>query len=203
MKVLRQCLQDWGMSLCGFFLLAGCGSVSPTHFYQLSSLPYLSTEEGQALVEKHDVVGIGPVDIPSYVDRTQLVIRAGETKLERLEFDRWAEPLSHNLMRVLVENVSQLLSRRRVTVLGWDDGLSLDYRIRIEFTQFDFTKTGNVSLVARWIISGKDSQETLAIKTSRFTSSGIPGDYSSLVLEMSGHVESLSREIANALTSHL
>ena len=155
MKVLRQCLWNWMVCVSGCMFLAGCGSTSPTHFYQLSSLPYAPTEEEDPRVERQGVVGIGPVEIPSYVDRTQIVVRAGETKLERLEFDHWAEPLSHNLTRVLVENLSQLLADQEVTVVRWDEGLTLDHRVRIEFTQFDFTKTGDVSLVARWIISGE------------------------------------------------
>ena len=186
-----------------FVVLSGCGSAPPIHFYQLSALPYSGTEESSSDVDQKKIVGIGPVEIPSYVDRVHMVIRRGETELELLEFDRWAEPLQRNLTRVLVDNLSQLLASDGATVLKWDEGLPLDYRVRIEVTQLDFTKAGNVSLVTRWIILRKDSQETLAIKTSRFTSSGTPGDYSSLVSEMSRHVESLSREIAESLTSLL
>lgn len=180
-------------------MFIGCGSTPPTRFYQLHATTDQDFESYRGNGTR-TIVGVGPVEIPSYVDRDQMVIRAGEAEVELLEFDRWAEPLSQNLTRVLIENISQFLSDRGATVVRWDDGLSLDYRARIELLQFDFTKTGNVSLVARWILSGKDRQEPLVVKTSRFISVGIPDDYTSLVSEMSRHVESLSREITNTLS---
>ncbi len=201
MNRLRRCLRNCGLGLCGLVLLVGCGSTSPVHYYQLSAMPYSATEETSSRVEKRSVVGIGPVDIPSYVDRSHLVIRAGETELELQESDRWAEPLQRNLTRVLIDNLSQALASDGIHVLRWDEGLPLDYRVRIEFTKLDFSKTGEVSLVARWIISGEDGQEALAIHTSRFHTSSIPGDYRTLVSEMSRHVEALSREIAIALSA--
>ena len=198
MKVLRRFPLHWGMwfYVLGFF--TGCGSAHPVHFYQLSALPYVELDDRPVTVGKEKVVGVGPIDIPSYVDRAHLVIRAGQTELEVREFDRWAEPLERNLRRVLLDNLSQLLAVRGATAVGWDEGLSIDYRVRIEFTQLDFMKTGEVSLTARWFILEKDSQDARVIKTSRFTGSGISGDYGSLVFEMSQHVESLSREMASA-----
>ena len=203
MKIDRRSRRCWIVWLCGLAFLTGCGSAPPVHFYQLNALPYSGVDESSSHVDKEYFIGIGPVDIPSYVDRVHMVIRAGETELQLLEFDRWAEPLQKNLSRVLVDNLSQLLESHGATVLRWDEGLPLDYRVRIEVMQLDFTNTGDVSLIARWIMLEKEEKEPLVIQTSRFTGSSIPGDYSSLVAEMSRHVESLSREIAEALTAHL
>ncbi len=200
MNRIRGSLRNWGLGLCGLVCLAGCGSTAPIHYYQLSAMPYSESEETPSRAEKGPVVGIGPVDIPSYVDRAHLVIRTGETELELLESDRWAEPLQRNLTRVLIDNLSQELASDGINVLRWDEGLSLDYRVRIEFTQLDFSKTGEVSLVARWFVSGEDGHEALTIQTTRLHTSSIPEDYSSLVAEMSRHVESLSREVSNALS---
>ncbi|MGB0908866.1 MAG: PqiC family protein [Nitrospirales bacterium] len=198
---LRRGLRNWGLGLCGFAFILGCGSTSPVQYYQLSAMPNSVTEETSPRAEKGTVVGIGPIDIPSYVDRAHLVIRTDISQLEVLESDRWAEPLQKNLARVLIDNLSQELASHGINVLRWDEGLPNDYRVRVEFTQFDILKTGEVSLVARWIIFGKDGQEALIIKTSRFHTSSVPGDYRSLVSEMSRHVESLSQEIANALSA--
>ena len=202
MNRFRRGLRHCELSLCGLVLFAGCGSTAPIHYYQLSAIPYSETEETSVRADKGAVVGIGPVDIASYVDRAHLVIRAGATELALLESSRWAEPLQQNLTRVLIDNLSQALVNDGATVVRWDDGILLDYRVRIEFTKFDFSKTGEVSLVARWVISGQDSQEALTIKTSRFHSVGIPGDYGFLVSEMSGHVESLSQEISRTLSDN-
>lgn len=181
-------------------MLMGCGSTPSTRYYQLHAASAYDSGSDRTGDKAKTIVGVGPVEIPSYVDRTQMVIRVGETEVERLEFERWAEPLEQNLTRVLIENISQLLSSRGFTIVRWDDELSLDSRVRVEVTKFDMTITGDVSLLVRWILSGKDGQEPLAIRISRLSSSGIPGDYVSLVSEMSKHIESVSREIANALS---
>ena len=188
------------LAVVGLMACSACGTTAPTRYYQLSAV---SNNAGFTHAESKKaatLVGIGPVEVPAYVDRDNMVIHANQTELELLQFDRWAEPLTHNLSRVLVENVSEHLTNLGVTVVRWDDGLPVNYRFQVEFTRFDIMKEGKVSLVARWILFATDNQETLAIKTSRFSGSGTPENYGSLVSEMSRHVASLSREMAETLS---
>ena len=62
-------------------------------------------------------VGIGPVTLPQYLDRPQIVERTGPNSLKIAEFDRWAEPLNNTVPRILVQNISQLLQSDRVYAL--------------------------------------------------------------------------------------
>ena len=200
MKHICDTLHLCVITVVGMLMSSACGTTTPTQYYQLSAasdnagIPQAESKKATILV------GIGPVEVPAYVDRDNMVLHVNKAELELLEFDRWAEPLSHNLSRVLVENVSRHLAHQGVTVVRWDDGLPVNYRLQVEFTRFDLMREGNVSLVARWILFATESQETLAIQTSRFSGSGNPHDYGSLVSEMSRHVESLSREMAETLS---
>ena len=184
-------------------LMAGCGSSPPTKFYQLSSLQGSADQPGTSIDQQRVMIGIGPVEIPRYVDRPQLVIRSNQNELHLSEFNRWAEPLQTNITRVLVDNLSQSLAPDRVAVFSWDGLLSLDYQVRVEVTKFDFEKTGDVSLAARWTIVGEDGQKLHALHTSRFHRTADTKDHSSLVSAMSQNVEALSSEIADALQSVL
>ena len=75
------------------FLLQGCGVSEPIRYYQLSSLPGADKHEA-AESDKHGmIIGIGPVDIPRYVDRLQIVTRSAPNVVDLAEFDRWAEPV--------------------------------------------------------------------------------------------------------------
>jgi uncharacterized lipoprotein YmbA len=181
------------------FLLQGCGISEPIRYYQLSSLPGLESK-GVAEGEKSGkIIGIGPVDIPRYVDRLQIVTRSAPNVVELAEFDRWAEPVETDVKRVLVENISQLLAGEEAAVIFWDEGLPMDYQVRIEVTRFDFERSGEAILSARWNIIGKNERETLVLKTSRFTQPAPPDDFALLVGAMSRNLESLSQEIVSAL----
>ena len=180
-------------------LLDGCGTSPPIRYYQLSALP-LSNNQVIAESGKHrTMIGIGPVDIPPYVDRLQLVTRAGPHVLDLSEFDRWAEPLETDVKRVIVENLSQLFAGERAAVVVWDGGIPLDYQVRIEVTRFDFLKSGEAVLNARWTVAGKNEGETLILKTSGFTHPAPSDDYALMVGAMSRNLESLSQEIRSAL----
>ena len=48
-------------------------------------------------------IGVGPVTVPDYLDRPQIATRSSSSSLQFSEFDRWAEPLEKNLMRVLAD----------------------------------------------------------------------------------------------------
>ena len=195
-------MADRGSRVCGL-LVAGCGSSPPTKFYQLSSLQGPAEHKSEFIDQPRVMIGIGPLEIPPYVDRSQLVTRSNQNELELSEFDRWAEPLQTNITRVIVDNLSQSLPPDRVAIFSWDGILSLDYQVRIEVTTFDFHKTGDVSLAARWTIVGEDGQKILALHTSRFNRTAETKGPASMVSAMSHNVEALSQEIAAALEPRL
>ena len=195
----------WPTVLFGVYglLVAGCGSSPPTKFYQLSSLQGPADQKGASIDQQRVMVGIGPVEIPPYVDRPQLVTRSNQNELDLSEFDRWAEPLQTNITRVIVDNLSQSLPPDRVAIFSWDGLLSSDYQVRVEVTKFDFDKTGDVSLVARWTIVGEDGQKILAFHTSRFNRTAETTGHASMVSAMSQNVEALSQEISTVLGTFL
>ncbi|UCE63811.1 MAG: membrane integrity-associated transporter subunit PqiC [Nitrospirota bacterium] len=184
-------------------LFQGCGVSEPIRYYQLSSLPGSNKQEGVEGDKRGTIIGIGPVDIPRYVDRLQIVMRSGPNVVDLAEFDRWAEPVQTDVKRVLVENVSHLLAGEQAAVIFWDEGLPLDYQVRIEVTRFDFESSGEAVLSARWNIIGKDERKPLILKTSRYAQKAPPDDLALMVGAMSRNLESLSQEISTALLALL
>jgi ABC-type transport auxiliary lipoprotein component len=49
--------------------------------------------------------------LPPYLDRPQLVTRAGSNRMVLADFDSWAEPLQGLFARVLAKNLTLLLGR--------------------------------------------------------------------------------------------
>jgi uncharacterized lipoprotein YmbA len=66
--------------------LGACAS-TPSRFYLLNTLPASETVPATA-AGRGPVVGVGPITLPKYLDRPQLVTRASRNQLTLGEFDR-------------------------------------------------------------------------------------------------------------------
>jgi uncharacterized lipoprotein YmbA len=58
------------------------------------------------------VLGVGPVRLPAYLDRREIVTRAGPARLEVASVDHWAAPLDVLFTSVLAEDAGR---KRRAT----------------------------------------------------------------------------------------
>lgn len=178
-------------------LSAGCGSTEPSRFYLLSPLPEAEAEEG-VLGEGLAIV-IGPVTLPEYLNRPQMVMKGGDNEIRLAEFDRWAEPFRDNFTRVVAENVSVLLSTANVSVFPKRVGHQ-DYRIEISVLRFDKEEGGKVTLSVRCILFGEGGRDVLKMrKFNIIGSAGREDDFRAMVFTMSGMVAELSRGVAETI----
>jgi len=185
----------------GASILAGCigGKSQPSKFYVLSSLPS-GTGKPVAAAERGVAIGVGPVSLPTYMDRPEIVTRSGGNQLHLSEFDRWAEPLQQNVTRVLAQNLSILIPTDRTALYPWERSVPLNYQIVVEVARFEGSADGNSLLTARWSIVGPDGKQELLTGQSSFRESiGPPQDYEATVSAMSRSLADFSREIAAAI----
>ncbi|MHC4712865.1 MAG: PqiC family protein [Planctomycetota bacterium] len=177
-------------------LLAGCGSTAPSRFYVLEPM----VENGDApsaQLATESSVGIGPVTLPEYLDRPQMVTRAGGNRLELAEFDRWAEPLTTDFTRVLADNISTLLSTERIVLFPWPASVNVDYKVRVDVKRFEADAAGTVTLDARWTVSAGKGTET--IHRSRLKQPVGEDGYGAVAAAQSKALAELSLEIARAI----
>lgn len=180
-------------------LLAGCASSPTPRFYLLTSLEATSPEMKPPTQEPCFSIGIGPINLPDYLDRPQIVTRGTSIELKLAEFDRWGEPLGDSLKRVLAKNLSTLLCIKTIAFFPWKGGIPFDYRIEMEVLRFDGSLGGNVSLEAWWVVFSGDGKRMLASKRSILTEAVGGQDYKSLVGAQSRALGTLSREIAEVI----
>lgn len=193
--ILVMVLGIWGLSV------SGCATTQPTQFYLLSSLtkpnvPAKSTGETSGLS-----LGIGPINLPKYLDRPQIVTRASRNSLTLGEFHKWAEQLEDNVGQVMAENLSILLSTDRVELFPWRLQRSIDYQVILDVIQFDRNPDGDALLLARWSIVDDKGHPVLRGKKSRVTAKPNGQDYESLVEALSKTLADFSREIAGVIQS--
>lgn len=182
-----------------FFLLpAGCGSTDPSRFYLIS--PTHDSEAAEQGDADGPAIQVGPITFPDYLDRQQIVSRAGPNTLRVAEFDRWAEPLENSFVRVLAQNLSNLLLTNRVVIFPHTGAMPLDYRVSVDVMRFEGGPDGNVTLNARWILYKGEGKEMLLMKKSSISkAAGEPGDYEALVSAKSDALGELSEKIAETI----
>jgi uncharacterized protein len=176
----------------------GCVS-QPSRFYLLSAMPTAETTSLGAPGEKGPTIGVGPVTLPGYLDRPQIVTCTSPYELRLAEFDRWAEALHINFSRVLADNLSLLLPTARVVMSPWPRATPLDYHITVNVTQFLSQVGGESMLIADWILFKGEGLQVLTTERSRFSAPPGGQDYAAVVAAMSQTVASLSPEIATAI----
>jgi len=134
------------------FLLTGCAGRSPqTSFYQLVPLADLDGE--QAITKPLDIsVGIGPLTIPDYLKRPQIVTRRSNSQLQIEEFHRWAGQLEKGIGAVIVDNLTDQLGSERVVTFPWDRFAKPDFRVVYDIQRFDGIPGEEAVLKVRWTV---------------------------------------------------
>ena len=179
-------------------MLIGCSASQPTQFYTLSGTDAVS----ESSTEKPMRLGIGPVYLPAYLDRPQVVTRSGVNRMNVSEFDQWAEPLETTFQRVLTENLSHRLDTDRIATLPARRNVNLDRQVEVEVTRFDADETGQVVLDARWrIFDGRGDR--LLHRGRSLTEERVvtADDYEDIAAAMSRCLAVMTEEIADALVA--
>lgn len=180
------------------FILTGCASTEPSRYYLLSSISDgsgLNKSSGAPCVS----LLVGPVRLPEYTNRPQIVTRSSQNELNRAQFDLWAEPVTDTFSRVLAENLTRLICTRNVSLFLWNSSAPVDYRVAMEVMKMDGTLGKDAVLEAWWsIASGKESK-VLISKQSRIVESVKNQSYEAFVQAHSRALEALSRDISQEI----
>lgn len=183
------------LALCAI-MMAGC--LSPrrddSKFFVLSPV---ETDPG-SMGSRQILVGLGPIKMPAYLDRQEVVTRVAPNRLELSRQDRWAEPLDSDFTRVLAQNLASELGTQRITFYPWYNTTRVDFQVKVNVYRFESDKDGKVDLTAHWqVLSG--TGKLLIVRDSSYTETAKPGDTSDAAAAMSRALGRLSREIASAI----
>src|SRR5215831_10489356 len=184
--------------------LAGCAVTDPTLYYALgqttgssaSAESKVAAVGPRARVAGADPVsiGVGPVIMPGYLDRAQIVTRSGPDRVKLATFHLWAEPLENGIARILADEIGARVPIDRVVMFPWRGivAKAIQYQVVVAVDRFDGTLDGDVTLDARWRILGKNGDE---VAFSRFTTTEkVAGSgYDPMVAAMSRTLVALSQ----------
>ena len=191
----------WLALMAGVLAMTGCMSVAdPTRYYVLS--PTAPREPTPSVAASSVAVGVGPVLIPGYLDRVQIVTRDANDEVAVAMYDRWAEPLESGIAQVLADNLGAHVGSERIAVFPWRGGVArvLDYQVAIVVLRFDGWPGRQAIVDARWRLLGKDGQE-LALRRSTLNEPITGEGYQPLVRGLNQLLSTLAREIASEIRS--
>ena len=188
--------------LCPLLIvIGGCSRTQTAKFYTLNALTDAQSGR-QAVASDQDVaVGLGPIRLPEYLDRPQVVTRVSPNEVRFAEYHRWAGPLAGDLSNILAENLSTLLGTDHIALYPWKATTPIDCRVEIDVSRFDGKPGGSVLLQSQWIVFSKDRTKVLRTKTSSLSEPVNGKGYEALVAAQSRALAALGREIAEAIRS--
>jgi uncharacterized lipoprotein YmbA len=199
---MKSCEKMASIVICAVFLAVGlsaCGAGAPSRFYVLSTTAALETQKGMFRAKRQRTIGIGPIMLPAYLDKSQIVTKATRYRLALAELDQWAEPLKDNVSRVLVENISILLASDQVHAFPASTSIRDDFQISIDILAFDCRLVGGCMLTARWSVFDLRKNRVVSSKRFEYTKASGQAGYEALARVMSEALAELSRDIARVV----
>jgi len=191
-------LSKWLIALSTVTLLSACISTPPTQFYVLEPLsepPPSST----TTAEKKRQIGVGPVSIPTLLERKQIVTRLPDNSVKIAEFHQWASPLKDNVAQVLTHNLATLQTGDLIRAYPWSAYGTIDYRIIIDIIRFDTRPEQTVDFEANWAIMNEKSHTLLSHGRSKIEHPLNDPSYPAAVKALNKVLSEFSQELSQAL----
>jgi len=167
--------------------IVACGTTPASKFYLLSA------NAGQFPSGATPSLGVGPIEIPEYLNRNSLVYNREGNRLHIASFERWAEPLDSSIGRVIRMNLASLLDTQNVQSYPWSNSDRPDYGIEVTVLNLGASDR-EARLVAEWHIYRGQNRESILrrvveletpIATSPATAAEVAPAYSNLLLQLS------------------
>jgi uncharacterized protein len=186
----------------GVMAATGCFSPQPdpSKFFVLTPATAAANSIAPAglTASSGPTIGLGPVKLPEYLDRDEVVTRVGPNRLELSGKDLWAEPLANSFKQVIAQDLTQSLGTHSITFYPWFGTSHVDYQVRIDVYRFETDSSANARLVAHWqVLDG--SGKLLYAADSDLSEPAQPGE--PVAGALSRAVNGFARQIASAIQS--
>jgi uncharacterized protein len=134
-------------SLMVSVLMLGCSSPK-TSYYKLNAepIPAMPSASNQARIM------VGPISLPTRMDRPQIVTQAAGSEVEVYEYHRWAGTLKGDVGRVISSSLARNLGAPNVWNFAQSTQSQYDYQVLIDVQSFESAQGGDVVADVLWTI---------------------------------------------------
>ena len=181
------------LSLLVAAVLASCASSDTYYMLSADPAPNTMTSSGPNIT-------VGPIRLPAYIDRPELVFESTANRFEIPSSHRWASPLSQGFAQTLVADLSGQLKNPFIHAYPSTQDKFADFRVTVDISQFHAQSGGDSLLRAHWRIVRFTASGEEPVKSGRvdFTEPVIGDGYEAVVAAESRLVSRLAAEIADA-----
>ncbi len=180
------------LSLCLFGLLTSCGSKE--NYYRLSATAAAPTGGSSSGLG----VGVGPVALPGYIDRAEVVFASGSNEFQIPANALWVGSLQENISRTLAADLGRILGSRNVRS-SLDPGFKPRYRVALDIRQFHGISGKEALLELSWRIQEGAGGQTISRHNGTFREPIIGDGYGPLVKAESRLLEQCAHAIASSV----
>ncbi len=130
-------------------LLSACTVFEPIDAKPIRHL-LEATLPGRTPTAAAPAVAIASPSLPPYLERSELVTRTGDGRLEIHEKDLWSEPLDAAITRVLAENLRRLTGSTNIQPASSFITRDYTHLVEIRIERFDPQSDGALLLECTW-----------------------------------------------------
>ncbi|MEB4591706.1 PqiC family protein [Candidatus Thiothrix sp. Deng01] len=174
-------------------LLAACSS-SPTLYHTLAADPGNVAVAADVSQRIHSL-GVGPVKLPTLLDREGMVVRKDATTVEVSDTHLWGGQLEDEFLSALSQQLQWRLPATRVQTVPWELSQTPQYQVEVRLDQFDGMPGGKAALRGLWRLqAGADGKilttEPVALerKTAEPGVAGVVKAQSALVADLANQI---------------
>lgn len=190
------------LSVFVVFMLSACASSSPVRYFSLSPIDAEFRQDADDVV----MLGLGPIRMPEYLNRSQIVTRGANAEMQVDEFSRWSEPLTTSLMRIVAADVDNLLQGVVVVVFPYEPLVrdQVNYRLVGDVSRFEADYLGRIVLEVQWSVADINGEVIVPMRRNRYqVQASVVDDSSAVVVAMNDALGQFSRDIATKLEAAL
>jgi len=179
--------------------LTACGTSPKTKFYQLNT----QQETSEAVTEKNQgpAIGVWRVDLPDFLDRSEIVTRNNHFEIELADFSWWADDLENNITSLIASELSQRLHSNRVITSPWSSYQKNDYQIKIHVQRFDGVLGGEAVFRGTWSLLDATGKNVLSNESFSYSAKTADNTYKEMVATLSQLTLQLVDEMASSITA--
>ncbi len=186
-------------ALASILLASGCslgGKSDPSKFYVLDSQANTAIVTNLTKLQ----IGVGPIEIPGYIDRPQMVTKSNDVEITLDEYSRWAEPMDEMFPRVLTQNIRILGGSNQIHSFPWTNKLELDFQVTVKIIKFENDSKGDALLITYWQLEEKTKKYLFETYQSEFHAKAASNDYSDRVVALNKTIEQFAHEIVTHIS---